>query len=343
MRFLLAIILASNLLAEHPCQHATKLVSDGVNILHDLKKSKSLFEQALLECPDFAPAHYNLGIIYLNSGDLVGAESSLVKTVELRGTAVDFTALADVQSKLDKRADAVNSLNKALEKNAQYVPALLLKAVFEFEAKNYESTKSLLEKAFESDPKEPAVLSDLGFTYYQLKDFKAAREAFQKLLKLQVDNQDAYYGLALIELQNDQFLIALKYLEKLNSSDEVISLIAYCNLRLSRNEKVIEALAGKPWNGSELAIAYYNMANYAAAIKDLEFQVNTAKSAENLTLLGLCYEKSANFEKAIEFYRQAISVNPQYEPSYYNLSRVLEATGKNPEAKQVLENLSKFN
>lgn len=63
----------------------------------------------------------------------------------------------------------------------------------------------------------------------------------------------------------------------------------------------------------EKAIAEYDMGDYAAAIKTLEVALQVKKSYDEAYYwMGRCYEKLGKKEDAVEFYRTALQLSPDY-------------------------------
>jgi tetratricopeptide (TPR) repeat protein len=63
----------------------------------------------------------------------------------------------------------------------------------------------------------------------------------------------------------------------------------------------------------EKAIAEYDMGDYAAAIKTLEVALQVKKTYDEAYYwMGRCYEKLGKKEDAVEFYRTALQLSPDY-------------------------------
>ena len=74
------------------------------------------------------------------------------------------------------------------------------------------------------------------------------------------------------------------------------------------------------------------------AIKRYQQQaINNPKSVKIVTDLGNLYTKKRQWQLAIDCYRQAIEINPQYAQAHLNLARVLAKLGKQPEFIEQME------
>jgi serine/threonine-protein kinase len=99
-------------------------------------------------------------------------------------------------------ADAEAQFRKAIAVNERYVDALTgLGWVLQDQAdvlkddSKYEESIDTLEQSLDIKEKQPYAQSALGWSYYGLKQYDDAEEAFNHAIELKDDNADAYYGL----------------------------------------------------------------------------------------------------------------------------------------------------
>jgi Flp pilus assembly protein TadD len=119
--------------------------------------------------PGDSYARYLLGIAQWKSGDLAGAESSLVESVKLDGTRVKgWINLARVRNQRDDRSGALEAADRALELTPDSADAMHQKGRALMELERGEEALSVLTAAAELDPANGYVANSLGLLLIQL-------------------------------------------------------------------------------------------------------------------------------------------------------------------------------
>ncbi len=133
--------------------------------LNEMDKYKNTISQVLQKNPNDAILNYNLGVVTLNSGQFDEAEKYFLRTVELKPDYADaYVNLAAIKLKADaKLVEEMNKLGTSAAENKKYDA---LKAE---RNKLFRSTLPYLEKAYEIDPKNEAVLDNLMSVYNYLE------------------------------------------------------------------------------------------------------------------------------------------------------------------------------
>ena len=170
----------------------------GIQYLeHDLAKAFRNFLEAVAQDEDFALAHNNLGLVFLEIGDLFQALEHFNKAIELDDSldvAYGNRGLAHLE-----RGDfeaAYEDFGRALELD-QYDPmhynnagVLFLDLEVPAKACDYFST------AIELDPNNPLPYKNRGLAYREMGDSQQARTDFIKATALEEEQYQAMFGAA---------------------------------------------------------------------------------------------------------------------------------------------------
>lgn len=155
---------------------------------------------------------------------------------------------------------------------------------------------------------------NLGVALGGLKRYEEAEKAFHEALKRDGKNIDVLYNLGCLYIDAGRINEAKDILEQVIGLDPTHA-NAHNNLGhihkeyLKAFQKAIEffekALRGYLPNTFDTARAYYN--------------------------LGNCYQELLEIAKAIDYYKKAIAISPDFVEAHWNLSHVLLLDGKNEE------------
>ncbi len=183
----------------------------------DLEKAEKILKKVLDLKPDFAPAHKDLGIIYMRKRLFDYAEDEFKKALEVNNKdfnilyeyanylhattqfekadeyyqkaleikpedpdALGFSALNKVQTK--DFATALKQIEFAIKHAPQNAFMLFIEGKIHFFMKNYEDAKRFLVRSYEMQ-QTPDCENMLGLTYFELEDYKQANNIFLHILK----------------------------------------------------------------------------------------------------------------------------------------------------------------
>lgn len=158
--------------------------------------------------------------------------NTLKKAAEVNASAIDYTNLGWVyfnagqdESRLGRTAEATDYyqngkevLLKALQKDQNFVPALLNLGIINGELKNFSGAVEMLEKALAiSSEKSVKIIAnnELGIAYWGQKDYDNAAKSFRTVLDVNPNFAPAIYNLGETEYQRKNKKEAQKMLEKL--------------------------------------------------------------------------------------------------------------------------------
>jgi tetratricopeptide (TPR) repeat protein len=259
---------------------------------------------------------------------------------------------------------AKRSLQQSLEYNDQYIPALInLANIFKQEG-DFDAAKKYYNKALKVNPKAAAALVGIGQILAQSGEFHQAIDKYKKALNIQPYANQINFLLSQAYAATGDMQKAQDY-DKSKGKVQVqvydpLSLEMYresrsasyyneraVNLYLQKDYAFAEKIANQAINLDKSSLyPYLTLANiYVAtdrlqqAIEVLEKQEKIHKNNDGLLYsLGVIEEINKNDNKAIFWYKKALSVNPQMAQASTTLASALM---RMEEYTQALEKLKK--
>ena len=144
----------------------------------------------------------NLGLVYIDQGNLELAQFVYQKALnDIPGAeqnALIHANLGQVFLIKDKKANAKQELEKALELDPSLVIARMYLAQLHMDNRDWEATVAVLEVARDQEPENPAIYMNLGIGYRGLQRFDDSIVSYQKALELDPTNPDPYLNLAVL-------------------------------------------------------------------------------------------------------------------------------------------------
>ena len=293
-----ATIIVSALLGQDP----EILYSEANNKMKtgELELADSLLKESLKIDPSFAPAHIGFSELWLRKGDLVKANESATKAVQMDE---DFRSwwngLNDIRTRIQNG-----------KRNVQ-------QGQFDIAMEEY----GVIAKQF---PYFPEAQFYMGLTKFRQKDIEGAAFYFSEALKIYPAHQKSRKGLNNVTKQllnngnkaykRGDLEKATQYYLKAVKYDEQFYLAFY-------QLGVLE----KKMGNSDQAISYFNKAIF---IKP-DFH-------KAWFTLGTSYEADNNLDSAIVKYNKAIELDPGYKKAYSNLGNIYTVTGEYDLAKDLL-------
>jgi len=158
------------------------------------------------------------------------------------------------------------------------------------------------EKALKLEPKNPALLTELGKLYF-IKDEGKAKECFSRAVEMKPDFSPAQIQLALVFEKEGNLEEATKILEKV----------------VNENPTEIEARF-------QLGRIYYNKRDLEKAQAEFENVLQVFPNHSNsLYSLGLIWKEKGDKEKALSYFKKVLDLNPG-NPEVIKKIEELEAT-----------------
>jgi len=206
---------------------------------------------------------------------------------------------------------------------------------------NYRRSNRLVEagqgyrQILEVQPQHPDALYGLYVVMQRQEEYQAAENSLRSLLQVQPDNTKAWFSLGTLHQIQGQLSEAEKaYQQALTLQPEslAISLAVYNNLgyTLQQQGKLEDAIAcyqkARELQPDSIE-ADVSLANALHAQGKLSLEKQAHYAAVNNDL-GTKRKQAGDLRTAIEYYRQAITMNPDLVDAYYNLGLALQKQGE---------------
>ena len=296
---ILAILVFSTFLFS---QDPEVLFNQAVNKMKtgELEQADSLLKESLKIDPSFAPAHIGFSELWLRKGDLVKANESATKAVQMDEEFRSWwNGLNDIRTRIQNG-----------KRNVQ-------QGQFDIAMQEYQA---ILDKF----PYFPEAQFYMGLTKFRQKDIEGAAFYFSEALKIYPGHQKARKGLNNVTKQllnngnkaykRGDLERASEYYLKAVQFDQEFYLAFY-------QLGVLE----KKMGNSDQAIDYFN--------KAITIKPDFHKA---WFTLGTSYEVDNNLDSAIVKYNKAIELNPGYTKAYGNLGNIYTLQEDYDSAKDVL-------
>ncbi len=182
-------------------------------------------QQALKLDPQYAAAHYDLGIIYGRMGRFQAAVESFQQAIQLKmDDARCRFNLGVAYSKLNNWQDAIGQFRQAIEMDPKYLSARFNLGLSYSELGRYQEAVATFKEALNLQPDSAEIYSNLGTVYGKMADLPAAIAAFQQAIKIDHSFEAAYVNLGKACAQLGRFQEsqdALKQAIKIDPDDDV--------------------------------------------------------------------------------------------------------------------------
>ncbi len=202
-------------------------------------------------------------------------------------------------------ADALRSLDLAIELNPSFAAAYFERALLNYDRKQYFNAANDYQSALEYNYEYPIIANyNLGLAFFQQDEYAQAIEAFNTTIELDSDHESAYYWRGRSYAESYQYTEGVK--DMLQAIEKGYDQLEYAYFWIAK------AYAGS--ENYESAIRYYNISI-----------THTADDCEKYSCWidynnrGVAYYWLGDYETAIEDYTSAIQANPdQYPLAFQN-------------------------
>lgn len=160
--------------------------------------NESIYLQAIKADPNNETAHLNLGIIYLNSQKFDQAVPEFQKCIQLKPSDIQAKELLELclgMTALSKSdySGGVDHFENVLKVNPDNKDAKRLlvqcQAKVYLDEKKYSQAVTALNQIVQDDPGNYFAYKNLGFIYFQEKDYKKSVDCWTHAVRLQQDSQ----------------------------------------------------------------------------------------------------------------------------------------------------------
>lgn len=311
-------------------EHLPEALSDEGICLSALERNDgavAAFGDALALDPSNQAARYNLALAQFSAHRLEDALATLQPLAAATPARPDVLALAaEICEAKGDTAQAVTLLRSALLANPRDVDVYLQFATLSFDHASPQVGIDVLNAGIGQLPREPRLYLVRGILLAQMGEFSRAGDDFDAASRL--DPQLQFLGVAqgLVQSQEHKPEEAL---EHFRAAVKAHPTEAYAYYLLA------EALAaeGKPEGSPE----YSEEIEAARMAVRLDPGLVAARD-----LLSTAYYANGHMNEAIQQSRAALAANPDDEPALYHLMLALRKTGRNEEARALVEQMVKL-
>lgn len=228
-----------------------------------------------------------------------------------------------VASSLDETAKAEKYLEKVIKEAPKNIEAQSLLASIFTRQRNYEAAISAYNKVIELDTNRDDAYYGAGIVYFNMRRFKEAVLPLEKAVELNPEHKDAYFYIANSYEELKDFAKAAESYEKYVKSGPEKPGTAYWHLGLCR----------------------FELGQFEAAA--LAFQEALKENPQDTLIndrLAQAFQKSGQYEKAEQVYQYLAQLSPEYSLNYYRtILRMYDDAGLGDKAIEAAKKIVELN
>jgi tetratricopeptide (TPR) repeat protein len=299
--------------------------------------AQNLYIKILEINPNYADAHYNLGVIFQELRENQKAKDCFEKVIEIDPNYVNaLNNLGVIFKELKENQKAKECFEKAIELKPDYVDAHNNLGVMFQGLGEYKKAKDCYEKAITINPNYVDAHNNLGVIFKELKENQKAKECFEKAIEINPNFADAYNNLGNIfkklkenQKAKDCFEKSIKinpnYVNALNNLGNIFNELGEYQKAKDCFEKAIKINPNYVNALNNLGNIFNELGEYQKAKecfeKAIEINPNHAGAHNNL---GVIFKNLEEYQKAKECYEKVIEIDPNYVGVHNNLNLLLK-------------------
>ena len=240
---------------------------------------------------------------------------------------------------LKENQQAVEALTHALTQGYKPLDVYRLRYYIYFQDKNFDAAMSDIDKALALAPTDTTFLTARGEILMERKDYPAALEAFQKILKTAPNSADIHYNIARIHFaKGDAAAQAAAAQAALSSGTrfpgDAFFLLGDANQKLRKAPEAIDAYQKSIRVKPDLYQTYKNLAEVLSAENRITDAINALKDGLKAfptdggfyTELSWLYSLADRPDDAVQAAKAGIAILPNNSLAYTNLCRAYNET-----------------
>lgn len=184
------------------------------------ERAISLLEEAVKADAGLWEAHYNLGVLLADKGDLGTAERHLATAAQLAPNAEDVAvALSEVRRRRGDAPGAVDALAPFVKQNpgASYAPVALIGALRE--ANKIDEAIAQAQQVLVRRSKDPRALAELALSYLDKGELDTAQLLSDEALKADTKSASAERTAGLVKLKQGDDAVAFRHFARASELD----------------------------------------------------------------------------------------------------------------------------
>jgi len=215
-----------------------------------------------------------------------------------------------------------------------------------FDEGKYKEALKAFKNARKADANNRFAWFNIGNTYLKLEEFNNAIDPLQHAIELDPNYVDAFYILGLVFFKSNKLENALDSLQRAIEIDSKDTFSLYLIGSVYYQQDLIDNAISFFLKALELDNHYDDAWGYLELCYEKKGDTNKQNKAKNRFLQGLRstdevkdwnakgkeHYKNKNYEKAIEDFKRAVDVDPNYKTGYYNIASSYDHLKKYDEA-----------
>jgi tetratricopeptide (TPR) repeat protein len=311
---------------------ARKNLDDAISILQGVVKDE----------PQFAGAHYFLGVAFLQKHQPTQARSAFAEAVKVNPNFPEArTALAEIYLAEGSTDLALEQAQIAVQLNPRNIPAAIISGDAYLRKGDLTKSRQIFEAVAQALPKEPIGPYRLGLVARAENNDSKAIAYFEEALAKKPSAIEPITQIAMIHMAQGKASEARdrvsRQLETVPNSPFLYDLLGTLWVKAKDLGQAEQAFKRAIELDNSLLSAYLNLAQtyYQAgkigqAIKEYESVLaKEPQSTQALMMLGVIHESKQEHDKARARYEEILKFNAQFAPAANNLAWILVEHGGN--------------
>lgn len=316
---------------------AVEYVEKGDQCLRnkELKAALNLYSFALQEKPDYSDALLAHTSILAQQGKPDEALRGLKKLTVLRPDLVEaFNNLGYIQFNAGKFADAEKSLIQAMRLNPSAAEAAKNLAKIYLHQKRYPEALEIYQQLISRHPRDVQILVSLGNCNYWQRLFSVAKKYYEQALQVEPENKIAQKNLALTNIKlNGQTSPGKDSDQKAWLEESLqIGIQHAAENKFERAQEIFKKIIS---HQPDHVLALHNLALVQHQLGETQQSIQTLKQVlqvdsafpQGHNSLGLLYFGMENYTTALTEFKQAISLDINYDEAYFNYQATAHQLG----------------
>lgn len=184
------------------------------------KKAVTAYKKIISKYPTFKPALISLASISFRMNDLDLSLSCYEKIAELGGDYLIWYNIGCIYYKQNKYKKSIIALEKSRRINENFVSSLVIMALSYGRLKNFKAAKMSFNKILAIDPKNELALASLSIIYFEENDYENSLEMVNRILKIDENNKH----IRMLKVKNlsklERFTESAKEMKAISNSDK---------------------------------------------------------------------------------------------------------------------------
>lgn len=298
--------------------------------------------------PKVAKYYVQRGQAYRSVREYQLALNDLTMAIQLEPSAESYRERAWTYNMMQKWQEAIEDCDNAIKRDPSYADAYVSRARSYCALNNWEKALQDSEKAIKLGSP-----NSVTYTNHALALWKTGRvdEALKNLRKSLMLDSTSYLALNMrskIYAEIGKYDKAIEDLSAIlaEKPDDFPRMAERADLYVKNKQyeegaaeaKRLMSLSDHPWGHRVLGRAYLGMGKINEALSELEAALRQTPNDDYcLTQLGITYRTMKDYDKAIKYFNEAISRNPNFKDAYLERAEAFSKLGESDLARQDIE------